>query len=163
MAKKILDIGCGNNKIEGAVGLDIDPSTKADILWDLNKYPYPFGDNEFDEIYSKHVIEHVDDPTAFVKEIHRIIKPKGVCFLETPHFSCYVSYSEPQHKRYCSYFMIDEILKKVPFRIKNREITFFKTFRLFGIKHLANKSPRDYEKFWTYIFPAENIKIWLEK
>ena len=163
MTKKILDIGCGNNKIAGAVGLDIDPATKADVIWDLNRYPYPFDAGSFDEIYGKHIIEHVDDPIALVKEIYRVTKPGGVCFIETPHFSCYVCYSEPQHKRYFSYFMIDEILKKVPFRIKKREITFFRTFRLFGIKSLANMYPRGYEKFWTYIFPAENIKIWLEK
>lgn len=163
MIKKILDIGCGNNKIAGAIGLDIDPATKADMIWDLNKYPYPFDPASFDEIYAKHIIEHVDDPIAFVKEIRRITKPGGACFIETPHFSCYVCYSEPQHKRYCSYFMIDEILKKVPFRIKKREITFFKIFRLVGIKYIANRFPRNYEKFWTYIFPAENIKIWLEK
>ena len=161
--KEILDIGCGNNKIKGAIGLDIDKNTQADIVWDLSKYPYPIEDNRFDEIYAKHIIEHVDDPIKFMKEVHRITKPNGTCFVETPHFSCYVSYSEPQHKRYFSYFMIDEILKKVSFRIVKKEITFYKTFRLIGIKYLANKYPRNYEKFWTYLFPAENVKVVLRR
>ena len=59
--------------------------------------------------------------------------------------------------------MIDEILKKVPFKLAKREVTFYKSFRFWGIKYLANKYPRSYERFWTYIFPAENVKIWLEK
>jgi SAM-dependent methyltransferase len=163
MAEKILDIGCGNNKIKGALGLDIDTSSQADIVCDLNKYPYPIVSGEFDKVYAKHIIEHVDDPINFMKELYRIIKPGGSLFIETPHFSSYVAYSEPQHKRFFSYFMIDEILKKVPFRIAEREITFYKSFRLFGVKWLANKHPRNYEKFWTYLFPAENITALLKK
>ena len=163
MPEKVLDIGCGNNKIKGAVGLDISKDTQADIVWDLNRYPYPIETDGIDKIYAKHVIEHVDDPIKFLNEIHRITKPGGSCFIETPHFSCYVAYSEPQHKRYFSYFMIDEILKKVPFKIAKREVTFYKSFRFWGIKYLANKYPRSYERFWTYIFPAENVKIWLRK
>ncbi len=163
MPEKILDIGCGNNKIKGAVGLDISKDTRADIIWDLNNYPYPVEAGEIDKIYAKHIIEHVDDPIKFLNEVYRITKPGGSCFIETPHFSCYVAYSEPQHKRYFSYFMIDEILKKVPFRLAKREITFYRSFRFWGIKYLANRYPRSYERFWTYIFPAENVKIWLEK
>jgi len=163
MTEKILDIGCGKNKINGAIGLDIAENTHADIILDLNKYPYAIEDNKFDKVYAKHIIEHVDDPIRFMHEVYRITKPGGMCFIETPHFSCYVAYSEPQHKRYFSYFMMDEILKKVPFKIENREITFYKTFRLVGIKYLANKCPRDYERFWTYMFPAENITAWLRK
>lgn len=34
MEKKILDIGCGNNKIRGAIGLDIGKDTQADIVWE---------------------------------------------------------------------------------------------------------------------------------
>jgi len=163
MSEKILDVGCGKNKIKGAIGLDIDKGTDSDIVWDLNKYPYPIESGEFDKVYAKHIIEHVDDPVNFIKEIYRIVKPEGTCFIETPHFSCYVAYSEPQHKRYFSYFMIDEILKKVPFKIAEREITFYKSFRWSGIKYLANKFPRDYEKFWTYLFPAENVTMLLKK
>jgi len=163
MKEKTLDIGCGNNKIKDAVGLDISKDSQADIIWDLNNYPYPIEENAFDKVFAKHIIEHVDDPIRFLQEIHRIVKPEGTCFLETPHFSCYVSYSEPQHKRYFSYFMIDEILKKVPFKAISREITFYKSYKRVGIKFLANKYPRSYERFWTYLFPAENIKILLGK
>jgi len=163
MPEKVLDIGCGNNKIKGATGLDVSRDTQADIIWDLNVYPYPIETNEIDKIYAKHVIEHVDDPIKFLNEVYRITRPGGTCFVETPHFSCYVAYSEPQHKRYFSYFMIDEILKKVPFKLDKREVTFYKSFRFCGIKYLANKYPRSYERFWTYIFPAENVKMWLRK
>ncbi len=39
MNKKRLDIGCGNNKLSGAVYLDINPDVKPDIVHDLNTLP----------------------------------------------------------------------------------------------------------------------------
>lgn len=58
---KILDVGCGVNKVEGAVGLDISPRSHADVIHDLNVVPYPFDDNEFDLVVANHVVEHVPD------------------------------------------------------------------------------------------------------
>ena len=38
---KILDLGCGKRKRKGTVGIDISKDTDADIIHDLNKFPYP--------------------------------------------------------------------------------------------------------------------------
>ena len=74
---KILDVGCGNNKYPGAVGMDINPRTAADIIHDCGIVPYPFADNEFDEIVCRHVAEHVPDVMAFIAALHRITRPGG--------------------------------------------------------------------------------------
>ncbi|MFM8440464.1 MAG: methyltransferase domain-containing protein, partial [Acidobacteriota bacterium] len=66
---KILDVGCGTNKFPGAIGLDNNPRTAADVIHDLGSTPYPFDDNEFDLVVSRHVIEHVPDVMAFVTEL----------------------------------------------------------------------------------------------
>ncbi|MFZ5803154.1 MAG: class I SAM-dependent methyltransferase [Candidatus Omnitrophota bacterium] len=161
---KILDIGCGRNKISGAVGIDIDRHSLADIFHDLNRYPYPLKEASFDQIYAKHIIEHLDDPRAFLREIARILKPGGAAFVETPHFSSRVAYSEPEHKLFYSYFMFDSLLSGIPeLCFVERKITFYKTFRAIGIQCLANRYPDAYERFWTYWFPAENIKVLLQK
>ncbi len=65
-SKKILDVGCGQNKYPGAIGIDSNPRTKADVIHDLGNVPYPFQENEFDEIICRHVIEHVPDVMAFI-------------------------------------------------------------------------------------------------
>lgn len=161
--EKILDIGCGNNKIKGAVCLDFDKSVNPDILHDLNILPYPIESNSFDKIYAKHVIEHLSDPAGFMKEMHRILKPGGRIFVETPHFSCRVAYSEPQHKHFFSYFMFSNILNNTKFKIVEQKITFYKSFRFWGIAWLANRDPDNYERFWTYIFPGENVILLAEK
>ena len=132
-------------------------------IHDLNKYPYPIESNSFDKVFAKHIIEHLNDPGKFIEEIHRILKPGGTAFFETPHFSSYVAYSEPQHKFFFSYFMFTNLIRHLPFKVLKQEITFYKTFRFFGIKALANRFPRGYERFWTFIFPAENVVLLVEK
>ena len=160
---KILDLGCQNNKIPGAIGVDICKNTQADVIHDFEVFPYPFEADSIDKVYAKHIIEHLNNPKGFIKEIHRILKPGGEVFLETPHFSNYVAYSEPEHKHFYSYYTFNRLISDADFKIDIQELTFYKTFRFFGIKMLANKFPEQYERFWTYLFPAENIVVKLVK
>lgn len=44
-----------------------------------------FNDCTFDGVVSVEVIEHVPDDTAFVSQIHRILKPGGILVLTTPN------------------------------------------------------------------------------
>ena len=67
--KKILDVGCGQNKYSGAIGIDSNPRSHADVIHDLGVVPYPFADDEFDEVICRHVIEHVPDVMAVVSEL----------------------------------------------------------------------------------------------
>ena len=77
--KKIikLDIGCGKNKKEGYVGVDIDPESKADIV--ASALNLSFSDNSVDEIYSRHMVEHFtpDEAEKFFNEIYRVLKIGG--------------------------------------------------------------------------------------
>src|SRR5689334_21178817 len=61
---KILDIGCGKHNTPGAVGMDSNPRSDADVLHDLDVVPYPFPDDEFDLVVGNQVIEHVTDVLA---------------------------------------------------------------------------------------------------
>ncbi|MFA5029369.1 MAG: class I SAM-dependent methyltransferase [Patescibacteria group bacterium] len=51
----------------------------------FDKYPLPFGDNEFETILSFETIEHVPQPQVFIKELSRILKPAGLMVLTTPN------------------------------------------------------------------------------
>lgn len=96
--KRILDVGCGLNKVEGAIGVDIVKLPTVDIICDLNQYPYPFKDNSFGEIYARQIIEHLEDIPKFMDEIWRILKPKGVLHLETVHYTSHWAVQDPTHK-----------------------------------------------------------------
>ncbi len=97
---RILDVGCGANKYPGAIGIDSNPRTQADVIHDLGVVPYPFKDNEFDEIICRHVIEHVPDVMTFVTELHRIAKPGGRLKIVTPHYSNPDWATDPTHKNH---------------------------------------------------------------
>src|SRR5262249_50854665 len=84
---RVLDIGCGTNKIPGSIGMDVNPRSAADIIHDLDDVPYPFEDGEFDEVVGRHVIEHVREPMAVMSELHRITRPGGLIRLVAPHWT----------------------------------------------------------------------------
>jgi SAM-dependent methyltransferase len=44
----------------------------------------PFEDASFDIVYASHVLEHVDDDAAAVREIRRVLGPGGVAVLPVP-------------------------------------------------------------------------------
>ncbi|HUJ76103.1 MAG TPA: methyltransferase domain-containing protein, partial [bacterium] len=83
----ILDLGCGRNKLAGALGVDRNPASQADLLCDLNAVPYPFRADSFDEIHLHHVVEHLEDVVAVVMEIWRIARHGARVIIATPHFS----------------------------------------------------------------------------
>jgi SAM-dependent methyltransferase len=44
----------------------------------------PFADQSFDGVISQAVLEHVADPHRCVTQIHRVLKPTGLVYAETP-------------------------------------------------------------------------------
>jgi len=66
---KILDVGCGVNKRPGSIGIDRNPASRADVLADLDRFPYPFRDSSFDRLLAIHVIEHVANVMATMEEL----------------------------------------------------------------------------------------------
>lgn len=57
---------------------------KVDIV-DLNHDVLPYDDDTYDIVTATEVIEHLENPRLFVREINRVLKPKGVCVLSTPN------------------------------------------------------------------------------
>lgn len=113
-------IGCGNDRrkkvrIEAVpeewtelVTLDIDPSTKPDVVHDLNVLPYPFADNQFGEIHAYEVLEHCGrqgDWRFFLDqfaELWRILKPGGLLFATCPMWDGPWAWADPGHTRVIS-------------------------------------------------------------
>ena len=60
------------------------PGQKVDIA-NLNHEPLPYPDATFDVVTATEVIEHLEDFRQVVREIHRVLKPGGVCILSTPN------------------------------------------------------------------------------
>jgi predicted SAM-dependent methyltransferase len=94
-----LDVACGNNKKEGFTGIDICKTEQADIVHDLNIYPWPFEDNSVDEVWCSHFIEHVADIMKFMNEVHRILKPGAQVTFISPYYSSVRCWQDPTHVR----------------------------------------------------------------
>ena len=75
-----LNLACGERYMGGYINLDNNKNIKADIYHDINTFPWPFKDNEFDEIFCHHILEHVEDLLKTMEEIWRISKNKSRIF-----------------------------------------------------------------------------------
>ena len=73
-----------NKKNVNYTRLDIDPSTKPNIIADA--LHLPFKDNSADVIIAKAIFEHIKDPFATVSEIYRVLKKDGILFSLVPFF-----------------------------------------------------------------------------
>ena len=51
----------------------------------FNSYPLPFINNEFETILSFESVEHLPNPSVFIKELYRILKPNGHLILTMPN------------------------------------------------------------------------------
>ena len=71
-----VNLGCGNVRKAGYVGVDIFPGPEVDIVADGRFMPF-FKSDSVEVVYASHVAEHVVDLHPLMKEIHRILKPGG--------------------------------------------------------------------------------------
>jgi predicted SAM-dependent methyltransferase len=76
-----LDVGCGKNKKEGFIGIDIDKNSDADII--ASALDVPFEDETVDEIFSAHLVEHFSPREAekFFAEVFRLLKKGSKAFI----------------------------------------------------------------------------------
>ena len=167
MKKNKLVIGSAGKSEPDAITLDLDPKHKPDVVHDLQVAPFPFENDQFDSIVAHHVLEHLDDISTTMQELYRICKPSGTIHIEVPHHTSWCA-NIPFHKLRFNYFSFDVYTNKVmwktdlEFKLIRQELTFHRAHRRFFLHKLFNRFPMAYERFWTYIFPAENFKIWLQ-
>jgi predicted SAM-dependent methyltransferase len=84
-----LNLGCGENYIEGFVNVDIDKNVKTDKILNLNVLPYPYTDNSIDKILCLSTIDYLSiDVFDFLKECYRILKPNGTLEIRMPNMFC---------------------------------------------------------------------------
>ena len=63
-------------------GIDIYASPSVDAVADAHYLPLPSG--AYHGVWIQAVLEHVVEPTRVVAEIHRVLRPGGVVYAETP-------------------------------------------------------------------------------
>lgn len=102
-----LDLGCGPWKAwPHFIGVDnfdeyqgvIDPETgqhwRPDVVADCTDLAV-FADRSVDFVYSSHLLEHLKDPAAALREWWRVIKVDGYLVLYLPHRDLYPRMGQP--------------------------------------------------------------------
>lgn len=94
-----IEIGCGKDKLKGAICIDKRDLESVDFVHDLEKTPWPLPSNHFEYARAKQVIEHIRDPIPFMAEVWRILKPGGIFELSFPYYNSQYAWNDPTHKR----------------------------------------------------------------
>ena len=175
--EKVVDLGSGHDPYERAdvcVDMYFDDNTEREgeniimpktgkmVNWDLNKYPLPFKDKEFDFVICGHIVEHLDRPDLFLDEIQRIGK-RG--YIETPNKLYELIYGWPFHKSYVyvldNKLILEQIDKEKPFAKVGRKL--YGSNKIFTETHDQNIEKLLTSFYWEdkidyqVIPPAKNI------
>lgn len=169
-----LDIGCGAAKTPGAIGLDRLRLPGADVVCELAHFPWPIASDCADHVLFNHSIQYLGPFPKLLQELRRLCKNGAVIEIRSPHFSSYNYFSDPQ---YCfplawrsfdfwspkSHFSYNYSARDgVVIRVLERHISFNNgpnPWRWLGIQALANRFPRFYERFLTFVLPAQEIRF----
>ena len=171
---KKLNLGCGRDKKKGYVNADILKKYNPDIVMDMNKFPWPFNDNYFEEVFLSHVLEHAEDPNRVMAEIYRVLKPDGRAVIIVPYFTSIFAFRDPTHKSFYTYNTFDYYLKDYKniqyfdfgfSLIEKKRIIFGKKYQIWNyiLEPLFNKFPKVYENTFLRMFPAMELRVILRK
>lgn len=166
----VLNLGCGDKKLKGEIGVDILPFGGADIVSDLNKYFLPFLESSVDVVRSNHCLEHLNDIVGIMEEIHRILKPGGIAEISVPHVSNIEFFRDPTHKQPFTYGTFDYFVKgekpvaytPVEFKYMEKRLIFSKGLRGFIGQLIYKISARRYEKYYAWKYPCYEVYVKLK-
>lgn len=117
---RLLEVGVGSGSFLNAArkqgfevmgcDLSLPICTRVSRRFGIGMHSEPLstltGENRFDAIVMNHVLEHVHQPIAFMKDVRRLLAPGGVVHVAVPNIACWeavlsgwTSY-EPYHLTY---------------------------------------------------------------
>jgi len=171
---RVLDVGCGINKKPGAIGIDRNAASRADVLAELDSFPYPFRDSSFDALQAVHVIEHLSDVIRTMEEFHRLVRAGGEVFIVTPHYTDFSSFCDPTHRWHLNSFSLRHFgedhggfgyYSEYRFREISTRVRLLALWRYLGFEFLVNRSRwfrRQWEFYLCYVVRGKVIEWQLE-
>ena len=170
--ERVLHIGSGKKVLMGATTIDMLNLKGVDTVHNLDSTPWPYADNTFDLIFAHSVFEHLDNQIAIMKEMSRILKPKGRIVIAVPYFRCPDAFTDPTHRHFFTtrsmdYYIEGKSLSQyaytdVQFTLRGfwfgwPQVSHNPFVRIF--KWYITKHPRFYDSHLSLLFPMKII-IW---
>ena len=176
-----IELGCGEGKKPGRIGVDVRDLPAVDVVADLN-LGLPFlPDRSVDAIHAHHVFEHIDAFEALLADCLRVLRDDGRLHVEVPHFTNPLAFSDYTHRRFFGLYTFQYFVpphlqrsRKVPsyrpdlaLRILSERLVFRGGSGKPGILHravdrLVNSSARMqelYEERFAYWVPCYEIRL----
>ena len=98
-----LNLGCGQNRLEGYVNVDREAAVAPDLVMDLEKFPWPIEDSSVEEVVATHVLEHVGAQApvfiGIMRELYRVCRPGARVRIAVPHPRHDNFFDDPTHVR----------------------------------------------------------------
>ena len=178
-AGRILDLGCGQDKLPGSVGVDMHPSLPGiDVRYRYDPGTHiPFRDGSFAGINLQDFVEHVADIPALLREIHRVAADQALVRVRFPHYSSPGAHNDithlkhlgcrafdhfdPQTKYGAAYRYFEQCVPPVPFTIADGSLDCIGIrpgFLARGLFRLARKS-KAMEHCLSVILPLRNVTL----
>jgi ubiquinone/menaquinone biosynthesis C-methylase UbiE len=170
-----LDVGCGRDKLPGALGMDKNPRSDADVIHDLDQLPWPLEDSRFDFVRAQDVLEHVSDFFGVMEEIHRVCRDGALVEVRMPFMSSLHFATDPTHRRAGTSATFDYFDPKLPLgRYAYSAARFEKVKFVYGRFHpgivgklfklldsvvvpLCQHNPTSYEHYFAYVYPMHDV------
>jgi len=99
--KRILNIGCGRQILEGAENLDKIPFEGVDKVWDL-KDGLPYQDGQFDKVIANYVLCQISSPEGLqelLNDIWRVLRINGWLEIKVPNAKHSCAWQDPMDCR----------------------------------------------------------------
>ena len=94
-----LNLGCGDVRIPGFLGMDIIYTDAVDRICDLERQ-WCFEDNSVSRIIANDIIEHLKDPIHAMNEIWRVCRDGAIVEMQIPTTDGRGAFQDPTHKSF---------------------------------------------------------------
>lgn len=175
---KKIDFGCGSSKKKGYVGVDCIPLDGVDIVHNLEVFPYPFNDNEIEEVWMDNVLEHLKNPVKVMEELYRICRHGSKITISVPYFRSMYAYIDPTHVNFFGIYWFNYFDPSHPFyhkyqyskiKFKVEQIEFNREWKNKGKKDIltsllvkfAESNPERYERRYSHLIPLDSLTFHL--
>jgi SAM-dependent methyltransferase len=173
--RRVLDLGCGRDKLPGAFGIDTSPLSEADLVRNLDDLPWPLADSSFDHVRAQDVLEHVTDFFAVVREIHRVSRPGATVEVRMPFMSSVNLATDPTHRRAATsrtfdYFDPRTPLGRYDYSSARFEVVEFRYVRShigapgralkridWALVPFLERHALTYETYFAYLYPMQDV------
>jgi SAM-dependent methyltransferase len=153
----VLDAGCGSgairydykHRVKLLVGCDVtelatkNPNLHYGIVANLERIPFP--DDYFHLIFSRYVMEHLENPAVVFRELSRVLRMGGRIVLLTPNLHHYVT----MISRFTSHSFHEKVAILRSNRIEDTFPTFYKANSRRDLVELCNGSGMEIETYRT--------------